>query len=93
MLHLVRTSPFATSDLQTCLDYSQPGDIILLMQDGVIAATLPTWQEILQNYPERELFVLEADLMARGLTARLGQVIDDQAWVALTASQESSLTW
>ena len=43
MLHLVRHSPLSQLMLQECLLLMGAEDKLLLLQDGVIATTLPDW--------------------------------------------------
>ena len=40
MLHIVNKSPFQTSTLDTCLRMALPGNALLLIEDGIYAATV-----------------------------------------------------
>ena len=42
MLHTINKSPFEKSSLQTCLRYADDGSSILLIEDGVYAASKGT---------------------------------------------------
>ena len=42
MLHTVNKSPFEHNGLATCLRYARPGSAVLLIEDGVYAATRDT---------------------------------------------------
>lgn len=92
MLHLVRHSPLSQLMLQECLLLMGAEDKLLLLQDGVIAATLPDWLPALRLLDGR-LYVLAEDLLARGLTPKVGQVIDIGGFVDLVAETGSPLRW
>ena len=69
MLHTVNKSPFQNSALESCLRLVQKGDIILLLEDGVYAAATGTVKSSLieQAVKQHVVYVMEADLQARGL--------------------------
>ena len=90
MLHLVLSSPFLTQDLEQALRYRQPEDLLVLMQDAVVASTAPQWCERLAGIP---LYVMREDLQARGLRHRIGMDLDMPALIALIAEQGSPQTW
>ncbi|MBM1140401.1 sulfurtransferase complex subunit TusB [Aeromonas salmonicida] len=96
MIQLILTSPFLSQDLEQALCYRQPDDLLVLMQDAVIAATAPQWCERLADIP---LYVMREDLQARGLQQRIGMDLDldldlDMAGlVALIAEKGSPQTW
>ena len=73
MLHIINKSPFDTNALDTCLRMAQPGHAVLLIEDGVYAATQgsATAERMRQAAAKLSLFVLQPDLDARGMTARL----------------------
>lgn len=95
ILHTVNSSPFSTSALQDCLKQLGEGDKLLLISDAVIAASasLDFHETLIQLYDEGRLFVLEADLQARGLSAALGNVIDYAVFVQLSVECQSQLAW
>lgn len=69
MLHTVNKSPFERNALKSCLRLAAKGAPILFFEDGVYAATKSTTftgtvETALKDHP---LFVLDADLMARGI--------------------------
>ena len=90
MLHVVAQSPFSHTMLQSCLDIMQTGDQLLLMQDAVIAVTTHQWVQQLQD---KEIYVLQEDLTARGLTPKIGIPIDMTGYVALVVKYNSPLCW
>ncbi|MBF0283429.1 MAG: sulfurtransferase complex subunit TusB [Magnetococcales bacterium] len=70
MLHTVNKSPFMNQSLESCLRFTQSGDAILLIEDGVYGAAAGTGksalvEEALKNH---QVYVLSADLKARALT-------------------------
>jgi len=69
MLHTVNKSPFSHSGLETCLRFAGEGDVILLLEDGVLAAVSDTSrsaliEEALKTIP---VYAIDADVQARGL--------------------------
>jgi tRNA 2-thiouridine synthesizing protein B len=69
MLHTVNKSPFQNSSLENCLRVAQQGDVILLLEDGVYAASAGTAKSSLieQAVKRHTVYAIEADLKARGL--------------------------
>lgn len=70
MLHTVNKSPFQNSSLESCLRFIRPGDVLLLLEDGVYAvqagtAKSPLVAALLKN---NEVYAIRADLKARALT-------------------------
>ncbi|OLQ78789.1 sulfurtransferase TusB [Photobacterium proteolyticum] len=96
MLHTISTSPFQTQDLQRCLQYLRPDDEILLLQDAVSAGIEKnSWCEAIKKSGVK-IYLLEADLAARGLTDKVDNsinVIDFKGFVSITEQHESQLKW
>jgi tRNA 2-thiouridine synthesizing protein B len=90
MLHVVSQSPFSHTMLQSCLDFMQADDQLLLMQDAVIAVTAHHW---VQQLRDKEIYVLQEDLTARGLTPKIGIPINMTGYVALVVKYNSPLCW
>lgn len=70
MLHTVNKSPFQNSSLEDCSRFLQPGDVLLLLEDGVFACQIGTSksalvENILKNV---NVHAIRADLKARALT-------------------------
>ncbi|AEY02952.1 Intracellular sulfur oxidation protein DsrH [Oceanimonas sp. GK1] len=94
MLHTVKHSPFSHHSLELAMGYLQPGDQLVLWQDGVIAATLPAWQARLQPLADAGgLFVMQEDLEARGLEPVIGTPLTMAGLVELIAAQGSPTAW
>ena len=69
MLHTVNKSPFFCRSLETCLGLAAPGSDILLIEDGVYGAIAGTALtiDVEQALSSCKVYVLEADLKARGI--------------------------
>lgn len=95
ILHTVKTSPFSNNSLQQCLAQLAEQDLLLLVGDAVIAATvsLPYLEQLSNLTEQQRLFILSEDLQARALTANLGQVVGYKEFVELTIECNSQLSW
>jgi len=69
MIHTVNKSPFERNALDSCLRLSVKGSPILLLEDGVLAATKGTSisDKVAAAQDDHPIFVLGPDLQARGL--------------------------
>ncbi|HAT50142.1 MAG: sulfurtransferase complex subunit TusB [Magnetococcales bacterium] len=70
MLHTVNKSPFQNMALENCLRFTQSGDVILLMEDGVYGAVSGTAKSPLVESAlakKIKVYALGADLKARAL--------------------------
>jgi tRNA 2-thiouridine synthesizing protein B len=76
MLHTVNKSPFQNSSLENCLRVAQQGDVILLLEDGVYAASAGTAKSSLieQAVKQCMVYAIDADLKARGLANLIKEV-------------------
>jgi sulfur relay protein TusB/DsrH len=84
-LHLVNRA----DALPACLAVAAPDDAILLLEDGVYAAT-PA------QAPDRTVHVLDVDVHARGLDTRLATHatrVSDADFVALVVDHQPVVTW
>ncbi|MGY3858679.1 sulfurtransferase complex subunit TusB [Aeromonas intestinalis] len=90
MIQLVLSSPFLGQALEQALRYRDVSDPVVLMQDAVVAATAPVWCERLAGVP---LYVMQEDLLARGMQGRIGMELDMAGLINLIAEQGSPLTW
>ena len=70
MLHIVNKSPLERSTLDSCLAAAQPGAAVLLIEDGVYAATRGNAAEsrLRAASARLEIYVIAPDLEARGLS-------------------------
>jgi tRNA 2-thiouridine synthesizing protein B len=87
--------------LSTCLRYIHPSDSILLSSDAVNCLLQTLWQQRLANI---SLFVLQDDVVARGLAERLMmmlvnntvssfEIIDYSQFVEQSLLHDKVITW
>lgn len=99
ILHTVNKSPFEKSTFKSCLDHAKSGDAILLIEDGVYAASKGTSasDEIAAANGGISLYALEADLAARGISASVLtegiSVVDYGGFVDLVTKYDVSQAW
>ncbi len=76
MIHTINKSPFERNSLDSCLRLSEKGAPILLLEDGVYAATKGTSVSgtVGTATGEHPMFVMGPDLQARGIAE--DQVMD-----------------
>lgn len=95
MLHTLMTSPYRC-DLPAMLRLLAPGDDVLLLQDGVLAALEGSSAlEMLLNIPI-SVYVLKEDLEARGLIGQNSirtSVVSYTDFVTLTVKHSQQMTW
>lgn len=91
MLHILNTSPFQNSTVFTCcFQAARAGDVILLIEDAVLAILTP------EKLPPLDMYVLACDLQARGILDRTPtrfQIIDYNGFVDLTLQHTPIQTW
>ena len=98
MLHIVNKSPFQTRTLDTCLRMAQPGNALLLIEDGIYAATVgsATEEHIRASCATLKIYALQPDMDARGVTAKLIDgvtLVDYAGFVDLTVEHPTSHSW
>ena len=98
MLHIVNKSPFQTRTLETCLRMAQPGHALLLIEDGVYAATAGSAAEAGMHHASATLkiYALRPDMDARGVTGKLIDgvtLVDYASFVDLTVEYPTSHAW
>lgn len=88
-LHIVSKSPQSSKALARCLQSLNSNDGILLIEDGVYAASQPAHVLLTKNR-----YALQDDLTARGITADSAiQPIDYATFVKLCAQYEKTVSW
>ncbi|WP_435807354.1 sulfurtransferase complex subunit TusB [Shewanella psychromarinicola] len=100
ILHHIQTSTMSDDALNTCLRYIHPTDSILLSSDAVNCLLQTQWQQRLANI---KLFVLQDDVVARGLFERLMMlanktassfdIIDYSQFVEQSLLHDKVITW
>lgn len=98
VLHTVNKSPWNSNALTSCLRVITQNSAILLIEDGVYAATRTSAKHnSLTEAPSGvRIFVLHEDLQARGLTGLLLpdiETVDYRGFVELTTRYQSVLSW
>jgi tRNA 2-thiouridine synthesizing protein B len=98
MLHIVNKSPFQTTTLDSCLRMAQPGHALLLIEDGIYAATTGSAAEarVRQACESLKIYALQPDMDARGVTGKLIDgvtLVDYGGFVDLTVEHSTSHSW
>ena len=98
MLHIINKSPFQTCSLDTCLRMAQPGNALLLIEDGIYAATQGSAAEarIRQACTTLKVYALQPDMDARGVTGKLIDgvtLIGYDGFVDLAVEHNTSNSW
>lgn len=98
MLHIVNKSPTERSNLASCLAHALPGHSVLLIEDGVYAATRGSAAAAQLTAALRDIkfYVLAPDLEARALSNALleGVVpVDYRGFVDLVAKHPRVQSW
>ncbi|VEB95128.1 tRNA 2-thiouridine synthesizing protein B [Cedecea lapagei] len=95
MLHTLRQSPFQC-DISEMLRYMQPGDDLLLIEDGVIAALNHSRAlELLLSAPIT-VSALQEDVEARGLAVQIStsvERVDYTDFVRLVIKHDQQCAW
>ena len=98
MLHIVNKSPYERNALEACLRLAQPGSALLLIEDGVYAATRGSAAEAgLKDAMARiKVYALKPDLEARGVAGRVLDgihLVDYGGFVDLACEQPNCQSW
>jgi len=93
MLHIVNKSPALTRSLESCVRLSRPGQSLLLIEDGIYAATRA---DTVASLKHLKLYVLQPDVEARGMKGRIVEgvaAVDYAGFVDLVAEHSSNQSW
>jgi len=98
MLHIVNKSPAERNALDSCLRVAREGGAILLIEDGVYAATRGNEGESrLRDALSRfKVYALAPDLEARGMHERVMEgvtTVDYGGFVDLVAEHRNCQSW
>ncbi|GMU50663.1 MAG: hypothetical protein AMXMBFR31_28890 [Candidatus Desulfobacillus denitrificans] len=97
MLHIVNKSPLDRNALDTCLATAQPGGALLLIEDGVYAATSGAAADKLKQAMGRlKVYALKPDLEARGMADRALEgvtLVDYGGFVDLVTEHATCQSW
>jgi sulfur relay protein TusB/DsrH len=93
ILHQLFASPYSSSDLQRFAEQASANDALLLLQDAVYALNHSLLKTLVAQ--QKTIYLLENDLIARGLHCDIKQlnVINDQQWLALCIECENVISW
>lgn len=95
-LHTVNKSPSQSALLEDCLDFIPPDAALLLIEDGVLAAVDNEMNRELFDGIQNPLYVLAADVTARGLQGRLldrFMLVDYAGFVGLCTQARNVVNW
>ena len=91
-LHIVSQSPIQNSALQSCLEFMQSSDALILINDGVYA--LVSHKSALDALmKENRVFALVDDLESRGLETNVQHIIDYTEFVNLSCLHNPIQSW
>jgi len=98
MLHIVNKSPSQTRTLESCLRMAQAGAAVLLIEDGVYAATRgsPAEPQVRAASGRLRFYALRPDLDARGVTAKAMDsvtLVDYTGFVDLVVEHGTPNSW
>ena len=98
-LNIVNKSPYEKRTLDQCLSRIGAGDAVLLIEDAVVVAAAGTSydSELQSAGADKKLYVLSADLEARGLADRPlvngFSAVDYEGFVALVVEHDRVHSW
>jgi tRNA 2-thiouridine synthesizing protein B len=98
MLHIVNKSPFDKGTLEACLRFARKGGAVLLIEDGVYAATRGTAvaKQVEEALKDVSIYALAPDLEARGMQSRVMdgvRLVDYGGFVDLVAEHNAVQSW
>lgn len=98
MLHIVNKSPYEKNALDSCLRVAQPGNAVILIEDGVYAAARGgSAAEKLQKVAGSiKLYALGPDVEARGMQERVIDgvtQVDYAGFVELVTNHTTNQSW
>ena len=98
MLHIVNKSPAQTTSLASCLRLAKDGQSLLLIEDGVYAATagMAGVCGLAAAAARLKVYALQPDLEARGVASRLIDgvaTVDYAGFVDLVAEHATNQSW
>ena len=97
-LFTINKSPFEKPSLSSALRFAPAQSGILLLEDGVYAATVGTvWETLINQHTDKTFYVLQEDLQARGLVNKhLNehiQLVDYAGFVDLVVAYTKVQAW
>lgn len=98
MLHIIQTSPFQSQTLEACLQNSSVSDVILFIENGVLALLHHSQfsHQLAKQQESITLYALKSDVDARGIAEQIianVELIDYKTFVELTIAHYPISTW
>jgi len=97
ILHTVNKSPFQKNDLKSCLNHTNAGDAVLLIEDGVYGALSGTEFSLLTSNCDANIYCLKGDLAARGIESDKVsddvKLVDYEGFVDLVTQHDAVNAW
>lgn len=98
MLHIVNKSPSQSRTLDSCLRLARDGSALLLIEDGVYAATKGNADAVAlhQACGRLQVYALQPDCDARAVTLMLAEgitLVDYAGFVDLVARSKTTHSW
>jgi tRNA 2-thiouridine synthesizing protein B len=98
MLHIVNKSHSQTNSLQSCLRLAKAGHALLLIEDGVYAATRggAATSGIAEATRQFKVYALQPDVDARGMAGKLVDgvtAVDYAGFVDLVVEHPNTQSW
>ena len=98
MLHTVNKSPFNCDAFEACLKFAKPGSALLLIEDGIYAATKETAvsEQLKGALKTLPIYALKPDVEARGMQNRIMdgvRLVDYGGFVDLVTEHNSVQSW
>ncbi|QUX96678.1 hypothetical protein C0J08_15305 [Marinomonas sp. CT5] len=93
-LHQINQLEYPATFETTWQNSVQAGDQILLIEEGFLR--LVHHANALQQLTKEktaEVYYLQSDATAYGLSPQFGQALSDEEWVELTFSAEANISW
>jgi len=93
-LHIINRSPFQHSALRECLEVISAADVLVLIEDGVYAASKPTATKgkLAHIIRSGRAYALQEDLLARGIEPQT-LVINMDEFVTLCTEHNPIQSW
>ena len=97
LLHTVNKSPFESNTFDACLSLAKSGSTVLLIEDGVYAATSGNRiADKIKNTAGINFCVLGPDAQARGIEGKLAEgikIVDYEGFVDLVTEHDAVQAW
>jgi tRNA 2-thiouridine synthesizing protein B len=93
-LHQINQLDYPTTLETTWQNSVQTGDQILLIEEGFLRLIQHTNAiQTLAEEKQAELYYLQSDAKAYGLSSNLGTALSEEEWVDLTFAAEANISW